>query len=126
MDGDEIQRFTAHVATELPGAEQDSPFGPDSTVYRVGGKIFALVSTPHGRPLVNFKVAPEHGEVLRQTIAGIEPGYHMNKKHWISLAGSEQLTGGLVTELIHESYELVVESLPRKERPVEYRFRNAP
>ncbi len=123
MDGEQIQDYAASVAAELPSAEKDFPFGDETTVYRVAGKIFILVASPYGRPLVNLKVDPEHSVALRQTVAGIEPGWHMNKKHWISLAGSEQITEDLVTELVHESYELIVESLPRKNRPVEYRFR---
>ena len=123
MDGEQIQRYASEIAAELPSAEQDSPFGDETAVYRVAGKIFILVASPYGRPLVNLKVDPEHSVALRQTVEGVEPGWHMNKKHWISLVGSEQLTEGLVTELVHESYELIVESLPRKNRPVEYRFK---
>ena len=124
MDGEQIQQCAAAIAAELPSAEQDFPFGDETTVYRVAGKIVLLLACPYGRPLVNLKVDPEHSVALRQTVEGIEPGWHMNKKHWISLAGSEQITRELVAELVHESYELVVESLPRKNRPVEYRFRD--
>lgn len=123
MDGEQIQRCAAAVASQLPRADQDFPFGDETTAYRVAGKIFILIATPYARPLVNLKVDPEHSEVLRQTVAGVEPGWHMNKKHWISLTGSEAITEELVTELVHESYELVVESLPRKDRPLEYRWR---
>lgn len=123
MDGEEIQECAADIAARLPLAERDFPFGPEIEVYRVGGKIFVLLAAPYDRPLVNVKVDPEHAVALRQTVAGIEAGWHMNKKHWISLTAAEDITVDLVEELVHESYELVVESLPHRIRPIEYRFR---
>src|SRR5205085_656964 len=68
----------------LPGAVEDTPFGPDARVFKVGGKMCAILS--HDQPYVSIslKVEPLEGEALRQSWAAISPGYHLNKRHWIT------------------------------------------
>ena len=98
-----------------PGSEATSPFGPGSVVYKVGGKIFALVSLE--QPRINLKCDPERSAGLRERHPAVEPGYHMNKRHWNSVYWErEALDPALLDAWIAHSYELVVASLSRARR----------
>ena len=98
------------------GAVEDFPFGDELSVFKVGGKIFAL-SRLDGRPLeVSLKCEPELAEALRVQHAAVRPGYHLNKRHWntVTLDGSiddEQIEG-----MIQDSYDLVRAKLTRAQR----------
>jgi predicted DNA-binding protein (MmcQ/YjbR family) len=105
-------------ADELPGAERENPFGPEWDVYKVRGRVFLLVPLD-GTGRVTLKSHPEDSVALRETFADIVPGYHMNKKHWITLLPGRSLEDDRVTELVTASYRLVVEKLPRAQRPVD-------
>ncbi|KOU65018.1 MmcQ-like protein [Streptomyces sp. MMG1533] len=98
-------------------AVEDFPFRPEISVFKVGGKLFAL-TTLDARPLtVNLKCDPEDAIRLRGEYPGlIAPGYHMNKRHWNTVTADGDLPGRLVRELIEDSYDLVVAGLPRAER----------
>ena len=91
-----------------PGAEETFPFGPETAVFKVGGKMFALAQLKQ-RPLkVSVKCEPELGEQLRRTYDEIEPGYHLNKRHWLTVTCGGAAPDGLVRELVVGSYDLVV------------------
>ncbi|WP_406000962.1 MmcQ/YjbR family DNA-binding protein [Streptomyces sp. NBC_00829] len=93
-------------------AVEEFPFGPETSVFKVHGKLFAL-SALDGEPLkVNLKCEPEIAVRLRADHAGIVPGYHMNKRHWNTVTVGE-VPDRLVRELIEDSYDLVVAGLPR-------------
>jgi predicted DNA-binding protein (MmcQ/YjbR family) len=99
-----------------PGAEETFPFDTVTLVAKVGGKMFALLGTT-GSPLqLSLKVDPGFGDVLRATYPAIQPGYHLNKRHWVTLTLDGSLEPALVEELIDESYRLVVKGLPRASR----------
>ena len=115
MTEDELNDLTVAVCESMPGAEETHPFGPESTVYKVAGKMFALISAGNGSLGVNLKIPPEDGEALRQ-VEGITAGWHMNKKHWITVDFVEALDPALLTELIEDSYEIVRSALPKKTR----------
>ena len=89
------------------GAELEHPFGPQAAVYKVAGKVFAVIGTDGSRAQLTLKCDPEHGEALRAEHAAITPGYHMNKRHWITLALDGSVPRRLLTELIEDSYDLV-------------------
>lgn len=118
MAGDNIQDWVRARADELPGVTVDQPFGPDVDVYRVRGLMFMALS-PSTSTRVTLKSAPEDAEALRGTYPAIIPGYHMNKRHWITLLPDGSLEQGLVEELVTEAYRLVVAKLPRAQRPVD-------
>ena len=101
------------LLAELPGAEQSFPFGPETKVWKVGGRIFALESERHGRPVVSVKALPENVVHLVAGVEGVEPGYHLNKKHWITVDAGGRVEQGLVLELVAESYAIIVAKLPR-------------
>ncbi len=99
-----------------PGAEESFPFDAVTLVAKVAGKMFALVSTTESPVPLSLKVDPDYGEVLRATYPAIQPGYHLHKRHWVSLTLDESLPPALVQELIDASYNLVVRGLTRAAR----------
>ena len=95
------------LCLKLAGAEETFPFGPETSVFKVGGKMFAL-SPLQRKPLtISVKCEPELGEQLRGTYEEIEPGYHLNKRHWLTVTCGGEATDELVRELVAGSYELV-------------------
>ncbi|MFF1358208.1 MmcQ/YjbR family DNA-binding protein [Streptomyces sp. NPDC058297] len=96
-------------------AVEEFPFNPDTSVFKVLGKLFALTSLD-ARPLtVNLKCDPEDAVRLRADHDAIVPGWHMNKRHWNTVTVAE-LPDKMVRELVEDSYDLVVAGLPRAER----------
>ena len=103
----------------LPGASLDHPFGPDSDVFRVHGKMFALHMTHRPlseHPLVNLKAEPDEVPLLIAEHAMIRPGYHMSKRHWITVELRPDADLELVAELVEDSYDNVVAGLPARLR----------
>jgi predicted DNA-binding protein (MmcQ/YjbR family) len=98
------------------GTVETYPFGPDTAVYKVGGKMFALLPHSADPPTVSLKCDPEWSELLRKAYDGVQPGYHLNKKHWNTIVLDGSLPDDEVAELIEHSYQLVVESLPQRVR----------
>lgn len=118
MHASELVSLASARAEELPGAEKEHPFGPEWDVYKVRGRVFLLIPVD-GTGRVTLKSHPDDAVALRGAFADIIPGYHMNKKHWITLMPGPSLEAGLIPELVTESYLLVVEKLPRALRPVD-------
>lgn len=109
-------------AAELPGTEKTFPFdghNADVEVWKVRGKMFAMLT----RGVVTLKADPFEAEMLRHTHDWITPGWHMNKRHWISVAdgvlNDEGAGDRFLTDLVTDSYLLVVAGLPRAQRPVD-------
>ncbi|OXM68248.1 MmcQ/YjbR family DNA-binding protein [Amycolatopsis vastitatis] len=119
MNGSTLQKTAADCAEELPGAQLEHPFGPDWEVFKVRGKVFMLMTEVPGRPVVILKADPGEALALRERNSHITPGYHMNKKHWITLEDGEDVDEKLVEELVTDSYLLVVSHLPKAEQPVD-------
>lgn len=93
------------------------PFDEDTLVFKVGGKIFALSSLKQWEnttPSVNLKCNPEKAQELRARYDDIQPGYHMSKVHWNTIAINRDVPDKQVKQLIDHSYELVFKSLPKK------------
>jgi predicted DNA-binding protein (MmcQ/YjbR family) len=98
-----LRRFCLSLA----GAEETFPFGPETSVFKVGGKMFAVAGL-QAQPLrVTVKCEPELSVQLRATYEEIVPGYHANKKHWITVDLTGSLEDELVRDLIVDSYDLV-------------------
>ncbi|WP_367041769.1 MmcQ/YjbR family DNA-binding protein [Streptomyces sp. Je 1-332] len=95
---------------------EEFPFGPEASVFKVAGKMFALSSLDAVPLTVNLKCDPDLAVQLREAHPEIVPGWHMNKRHWntVSLAG--ELPDQQVRELVEDSYDLVVAGLPKAER----------
>ena len=101
---------------EKPGSMEDYPFGDEVAVFKVAGRMFALVLL--GRPpgIVSLKCDPDLAEELRAQYAAITPGYHLNKRHWNSVALDGSVPENELLELIDHSYDLVVAGLSRAQR----------
>jgi predicted DNA-binding protein (MmcQ/YjbR family) len=97
----------------LPHTTEELPFGPDTLVYKVQGKMFALTSLDSFSS-INLKCAPEEAIELRERYAAVTPGYHMNKKHWNSIAIDNSISDTLLKKWIRNSYDLVAATLPKK------------
>ncbi|KJY84689.1 hypothetical protein TW81_03960 [Vibrio galatheae] len=97
-------------------AESDYPFGPDALVYKVKGKMFAILSKREGREYVTVKIIPEDGEVLTSQFVDITPGYHTNKRHWVTIYYPGDVEDGLVQDLCERSYQLVAKKLSKAAR----------
>lgn len=109
--------FTTRAALlARPGAEETYPFDAVTLVAKVGGKMFALLATNSAPVQLSLKVDPDFGDLLRATYPAIVPGYHLNKRHWITLTLDGSLEPALVDELIDGSYRLVLKGLPRAVR----------
>lgn len=91
----------------MPNARLDYPFGDGVAVYKVGDKMFALISEGKDPVRLSLKCDPELAIVLREKYDEVMPGYHLNKKHWNSLVLSGQLEWEEVQGFIRHSYELV-------------------
>ena len=120
MDGEMIQRLAAARTEELPGTGVSWPFGPDWDVFTVRDRVFMLQTRITGEPIVILKAWPADGAALREAYQEITPGYHMNKKHWITLNPGEKIDAQLIEDLVTESYLLVLEqNVPKSRWPVD-------
>jgi len=95
------------LCLKFPNTEETFPFGPETSVFKVGGKMFALAALKKKPLQVSVKCEPELGEQLRGSYDEIEPGYHLNKRHWLTVTLGGAATDELVRELVAGSYELV-------------------
>ncbi len=95
------------------GAEESFPFDEETLVIKVMNKIFALISLKDGSE-INLKCNPVKAIELRERYVEIVPGWHMNKKHWNTVAFNQTLPDEFLKELIDHSYTLVVKSLPKR------------
>lgn len=130
MDGGELHDCARARGLELRGTSAGWPFGPAHEVLKVRGKVFLMLTTvlaastgygvddaQRGQPIITLKAEPEDAEALRRQHTSIAPGYHMNKRHWVSVRTGDSIDTRLVRELVTDSYRLVVETLPRRDRP---------
>ena len=89
------------------------PFDEDTLVFKVMGKMFAMISLSDPDN-INLKCDPEKAIRLREEFSCVEPGYHMSKKHWNTVYFNREAGDKLLKEWIDDSYDLVVASLPKK------------
>lgn len=97
------------------GVTEDFPFGEETLVFRVMGKIFLLVDTSFTE-FINLKADPEMAIEWRERYEGVKPGYHMNKKHWNSVYLDGSVPHKEILMMIDHSYELIVSGLKKKDR----------
>ena len=98
------------------GAWEDYPFDDVTAVFKVGKKMFSLIGSDSNPLTINLKCDPELAVDLREVYEEITPGYHMNKRHWNTVNIQGNLDQVEIYKLIDLSYDLVVKSLPKKER----------
>jgi predicted DNA-binding protein (MmcQ/YjbR family) len=107
MTGPELRE----LCLALPGAREEFPFRPDLSVFKVGRKMFALSALAEQPLGVSVKCDPELGVQLRSTYPSIAPGYHLNKRHWLTITVDGSVHASLVADLVQGSYELVAPRL---------------
>ena len=101
---------------DKPEAQEDFPFGPDAAVYKIQGKMFALLMGRDDVARINLKCDPELAIGLRDLFAAVTPGYHMNKRHWNTVLVDGSVPTGELRRMIDHSYALVVRGLARTQR----------
>jgi predicted DNA-binding protein (MmcQ/YjbR family) len=100
------------LCLSFPGARETFPFGPETSVFKVGEKMFALSALGAEELQVSLKCEPHLAQALRETHAAVRPGWHLNKRHWNTVVLDGSLPERLVREMIEDSFDLVVEQLP--------------
>ena len=98
------------------GASGSYPFGPGTLVFKVRNKMFALLGKFQGQPGLNLKVDPADGEELVSQFESVIPGYHMNKRHWVTVILGGDLPEELLFDLSVQSYQLVVSKMTKVEQ----------
>lgn len=107
-----IEEFRDYCIAKA-GVTEESPFGPDTLVYKVMGKMFALTSIDEF-DFINVKCDPDYAIELREQYEGVKPGYHMNKQLWNSVYIGSDVSDQQIYQWIDDSYELIVSSLTKK------------
>jgi len=98
------------------GTTEEMPFGPEALVFKVSGKMFALVAW-QGNPLhISLKCDPMEALFLRDTFKAVKPGYHLNKRHWNTVTLDGTLPDTELRRMIDDSYALVVQGLKKADR----------
>ncbi len=109
MNIEELREF----CLALPGSDEGCPFGDDTLVFKVAGKMFALVSLNANPLQVNLKCEPQQAILLREKHPSVIPGYHMNKAHWNTVIIDGSVNDTTLRAWIMDSYKLVYKSLPK-------------
>jgi len=112
MDASELREW----CLRQPGAAEEFPFGPEHSVFKVAGKMFALSALDRTPLEVSAKCEPDLAVSLRASYPAIRPGYHLNKRHWNTITIDGALPDQLVRDLVEDSYDLVVSALPKRVR----------
>jgi predicted DNA-binding protein (MmcQ/YjbR family) len=107
-----LESFRAYCLSKK-GVTEEMPFGEETLVFKVMGKMFALTDITDFSS-INLKADPEKAIELRERYEAITPGYHMNKKHWNTVLLDGSLPEKLITALVDDSYDLVVDGLTKK------------
>ncbi|MFD5482717.1 MmcQ/YjbR family DNA-binding protein [Streptomyces hawaiiensis] len=111
--GDRLQDTARRVALALPGTDHGYPFTEHLDVYKVAGKVFLIVTDDPDEQIITVKCEPEDARAQVRRYASITPGRYLDKRHWISLGPGPGITERRVTDAVEDSYDLVVERLPR-------------
>jgi predicted DNA-binding protein (MmcQ/YjbR family) len=112
MDLEEFRKYCLAKRAVTEG----TPFGETVLVFKVGGKMFALAALDEIPTTANLKCDPDLALELRDRYEQVQPGYHMNKKHWNTVEIESGIPDAELHKMIDHSYELVVKSLPKSKR----------
>lgn len=99
-----------------PCSEDSYPFGPEAQVFKVFGKMFALIGYRNEKLTITLKASPENVTFLSEEFTGIERGYHMSKKHWITVIVNDEVSAGMIEDWIDSSYELITSKLTKAQK----------
>jgi predicted DNA-binding protein (MmcQ/YjbR family) len=101
------------LCLSFPGTEETFPFGPNTSVFKVSGKMFALSGLSQAPLRVSLKCEPALAEQLRAAHAAVTPGYHLNKRHWNTVVVDGSLPQQMIRDMVEDSYDLVVSAPPK-------------
>lgn len=111
-----LEAVYAYLA-QKPHATEGFPFGPQVLVFKVGGKkMFALLAPDHLPPTVSLKSDPEEALALRERYEAVQPGYHLDKKHWVTVSLDGSVPPETLRRMLDASYTLIVQSLKKADR----------
>ncbi|OEV02680.1 MmcQ/YjbR family DNA-binding protein [Streptomyces oceani] len=119
ISGKRLQDVARSTARKLPGTSSGRPFTEKLHVYKVAGKVFLIVTDDPDEQIITVKAEPDHACALKREHESIVAGRYLDKRHWISVGAGRDITTGTVRDLVGHSYDLVLESVPRKRRPQE-------
>lgn len=108
----DLKTLTSYLLAKK-GTAEETPFGPEALVYKVKGKMFALVAWENDPLTITLKCEPGQAMFLRDVYPAVRPGYHMNKTHWNTVTLDGTIPEAELLGMIDDSYALVVRSLPR-------------
>ncbi len=111
-----IEIFREHCIRK-PGVTEDFPFGVETLVFKVSGKMFALTNVDLFSS-INLKCDPEEAVLLREQYTSVRPGYHMNKRHWNTIDMDGTIPDPLIFKWLDQSYDLVFESLTIQQKQI--------
>ena len=111
MDIEQFRNF----CLSLEDVTEEFPFGANTLVYKVKGKMFALTDLEMFES-INLKCDPEEAVELRESYPAVKPGYHMNKAHWNTITMDNSISNSLLEKWIMNSYNLVRSKLPKSKR----------
>jgi predicted DNA-binding protein (MmcQ/YjbR family) len=112
--GPQLQRAARDTAAAQPDASSGRPFVDKLDVFKVGGKVFLIVTDDPEEPIVTVKCEPERARALQRQYASILPGRYLDKTHWTTVGPGPGVTEAMVRDLVTDSYDLVVAGLPRR------------
>jgi len=111
----EFEKLRAYLLNKK-GAIEDFPFGPEVMVFKVMGKMFALVALEESPLRINLKCDPDLAMHFRAMYEAVKPGYHMSKKHWNTITLDDSIPDDEILAMIDDSYSLVVKGLTKADR----------
>lgn len=104
------------AVADWPKVTEDEPFGPGVAVYKVAGKVFAILQGENHPPQVTLKCEPALAMELRAQFPAVHPGYHMNKTHWNTVVLDGSIPEPELHDMLEHSYARVVAGLPKAVR----------
>ncbi len=104
------------LCLSFPGSVETFPFGAETSVFKVAGKVFAISRLGQEPLEVSLKCEPALAERLREAYPAIRPGYHLNKRHWNTIAVDGSIPDRTLADMVEDSYDLIVSGLPRARR----------
>ncbi|PQJ84861.1 MmcQ/YjbR family DNA-binding protein [Aliivibrio sifiae] len=116
MENNVIEKEWINYLLSKPCSDDSFPFGPEAHVFKVFNKMFALIGYRDGQLTITLKAKPEDVTFLTEEFKEIERGYHMSKKHWITVKCSEDITISMIESWVDNSYDLVISKLTKVQK----------
>ena len=116
LSGSALQDVARQTAEALAEVTSGYPFTRSLLVYKVSGRVFLIITEDPNEEIITVKAEPPHIDALVTRHESIQPGRYLDKYHWVSIGPGTGVTESLVQDLVRESYDLVVDGLPRRDR----------